>query len=354
MPTVMVVAPLNEFGSHTIAFRNPFPHALPIDVMLHEDGADTEGVLVPGEDGNANAPAFGLLLRKAEDLVVPARSPLQISISFSPTRLGEYNAQVQVRSNVGGRSLLWCYPLTGMAEAGAPQYLKPLQTACKTTLIKDVDVFLKGLRAQDMEIGDQDPLQASDFNVDIVSKDSQQQIARAFRVQPLELRRLQGNDEADYSMRYRLIFEPLRAFASQLELVIECKNKGRWRAQIGLEASDPEPDDIVNLIAPVNGTDKVKFRLSNRFLGFSNFTAYFHPKSSPHFSVSPPSGVLAPFGSDGSEFVISFSPVTYGIKEVAYLTIVTDDAQWNYEVRGEYPDVSIDQAMVQAKTSSRR
>ncbi len=348
MPTVMVIAPLNEFGSHTIAFRNPFPHALPIDVMLHEEGIDEDG-----EDVN-NPAAFGLLLRKAEDLVVPARSPLQISISFSPTRLGEYNAQAQVRSNVGGRSLLWCYPLTGMAEAGTPQYLKPLQTPCKTTLIKDVDIFLKGLRAQDMESGDQDPLQASAFNVDIVSKESQQQIARAFRVQPLELRKLTGNDEADYCMRYRLIFEPLRAFAAQLELVIECKNKGRWRAQLGLDASDPEPDDIVNLVAPVNGSDKVKFRLSNRFLGYSNFTAYFDPKSSPHFSVSPASGVLAPFGSDGSEFVIKFSPVTYGIKEVAYLTIVTDDAQWNYEVRGEYPDVSIDQAMVQAKTSSRR
>jgi hypothetical protein len=104
----------------------------------------------------------------------------------------------------------------------------------------------------------------------------------------------------------------------------------------------------------VGGADKVKFRLSNRFLGFSNFNAYFLPKSSPHFSVSPAQGVLAPYGSDGSEFVITYAPVVYGIKDVAYLVIITDDAQWNYEVRGAYPDVSVDKSQIQPKTITRR
>jgi hypothetical protein len=350
MPSVQIIAPLNEFGSHTIAFRNPFPHPLPIDVLLHEEDAG------PALEGEESIAAFGLLLRKATDLVVPAHSPLQISISFSPKRLGEYSAQAQIRSNVGGRSLLWCYPLTGLAEAGQPQYLKPLQTPCKTTLIRDVSVYLKGLRAVDIK--KQFPLRDSDFRVEITSKEALQQVSRCFRVQPLELLTLSGEEReesgADFSMRYRLIFEPLRSFAAQVELVIDCKNRGRWRAQTQLEASDPLPDDVINLVAPVQGTDKVKFRLSNRFLGYSNFNAYFLPKSSPHFSVSPAQGVLAPYGSDGSEFVITFSPVTYGIREVAYLTIVTEDAQWNYEVRGEYPDVSVDKTLIQAKTVSRR
>jgi hypothetical protein len=281
---------------------------------------------------------------------------MQISISFSPTRLGEYSAQAQIRATVGGRQLLWCYPMTGLAEAGQPQYLDPLVTACKTTLIRDVSVYLKGLRAVDVEKHGQ--IRDSDFEVDITSEEAQQQVMRSFRVQPLELIILGAEEReehgADYAMKYRLIFEPLRSFAAQIEMVIDCKNRGRWRGQLQLEANDPEPDDIINLIAPVGGTDKIKFRLSNRFLGYSNFNAYFSNKSSPHFSVSPPQGVLAPFGSDGTEFVISFSPVTYGIKDIAYLTIVTDDAQWNYEVRGAYPDVSVDKSLIQAKTSTRR
>jgi len=350
MPSVQVVAPLHEFGSHIIAFRNPFAHALPIDVVLHEDGV---GEVMDGEE---NTSAFGLLLRKAVDLVVPAHSPLQISISFSPKRLGEYSAQAQIRSTVGGRNLLWCYPLTGLAEAGQPQYLSPMNTACKTTLIRDVNIYLKGLRAANVE--KQGKLRLSDFEVDITSTEAQQQVMRSFRVQPLELVVLDAVEReeqgVDYAMKYRFIFEPLRSFAAQIEMIIDCKNRGRWRGQLQLEASDPEPDDRINLIAPVGGTDKVKFRLSNRFLGFSNFNAYFSNKSSSHFSVSPAQGVLAPYGSDGSEFVISFSPVTYGIKDVAYLTIVTDDAQWNYEVRGAYPDVSVDKSLIQAKTSSRR
>ena len=354
MPGVMepfqIVAPLNEFGSHTIAFRNPFSHPLPIEVILDEPRADDTG-----ED-----PAFGLLLRKAENLVIPPKAPLQISISFSPKQLGQYEAQVQIRTNVSGRSLLWCYPMTGMAEAGTPQYIPVLQTACKTTLIRDVDLYLNGLRAQDME--EDNRLQASDFNVEIVGDKNVQQITRAFRVQPLELRRLseaertetEGAEDAEYAMKYRLIFEPLRSFASQVELVVECKNRGRWRAQVELEAGDPEADDVIALVAPVGGSDQVKFRLSNRFLGFSNFNAYFMPKSSPHFTVSPPSGVLAPYGSDGSEFVITFKPVTYGIREVAYLTIVTDDAQWNYEVVGDYPDTTVDNSKIQSKVDNKR
>ncbi len=66
----------------------------------------------------------------------------------------------------------------------------------------------------------------------------------------------------------------------------------------------------------MGGMDKVSFRLSNRFLGFSSFQAYFNAHSSPHFTVSPATGVLAPYGSvEGTQFVITFAPREYGIRE---------------------------------------
>jgi hypothetical protein len=71
----------------------------------------------------------------------------------------------------------------------------------------------------------------------------------------------------------------------------------------------------------VGGSDKVSFKLANRFLGFSKFHAYFSSKSSPHFTVSPSSGILAPFGSEGSPFTVTFAPADYGTIE-QYVPII--------------------------------
>ncbi len=83
-----------------------------------------------------------------------------------------------------------------------------------------------------------------------------------------------------------------------------------------LEVLDPLPDDTILLTAPVGSQDRVSFKLTNRFLGYSNFEAYFSPQSSPHFSVTPSAGVLAPFGSaEGTQFVVTFAPKEYGTRE---------------------------------------
>lgn len=55
--------------------------------------------------------AFDLLLRKTTDVVIPAKTVFHIALSFSPTKLGQYESVVEVRSFVGGRSLMWCYPI---------------------------------------------------------------------------------------------------------------------------------------------------------------------------------------------------------------------------------------------------
>ena len=107
----------------------------------------------------------------------------------------------------------------------------------------------------------------------------------------------------------------MKTFNSSIEFVIVCKNKGRWRAEVDLQSTEPDVDDVIDLSATVGGVDKVGFKLNNRFLGFSTFNAYFTAKSSKHFSVSPSSGVLAPYGTEGTPFVVSFSPTEYGSRE---------------------------------------
>jgi hypothetical protein len=139
MPLVNIFSPLGEIGSHTIVFRNPFSFPLPLDIFLTDD--------YQGEDMNrrkdleSEQKAFNLLLRKATDIVLPPKGIQQIGVSFAPESLGEYFTTVQIRSAYGGRSLLWCYPLSGMADSATAQVVSRLVTPCKSSLAKDVEVM---------------------------------------------------------------------------------------------------------------------------------------------------------------------------------------------------------------------
>ena len=337
MPPVHVDAPLNEMGSQTIVFRNPFSHPLPLDVVLTHAEAPTDPRSLrnkPAIDAKLEAmqTAFALLMRKSNDVVVAPKSSYHIALSFSPVKMGTYEAAVQVRSVVGGRSLLWCYPISGMAESGQPQRLSTLKTACKSTLIKEFNVSLDGVRKADMQA--HEDLVLSDFTVEIKADENVKALVlRAFRAQPLEIVQLQhaspidateaaglhslgAREPADYALRLRMLFEPLRTFIANVDISIVCRNRGKWRVKVDLDATEPEPDDVIKLTAPVHGSDRVTFRLNNRFLGYSSFQAYFSAKSSPHFSVSPSSGTLAPYGSEGTPFVVTFAPSEYGTIEM--------------------------------------
>ena len=129
MPQVEIVAPLSEFRSHVVSFRNPFDAPLPVDVTLDEEIKN---------EPNAD-PVFKLLMKQCEGLVVAPKALCQLSLSFSPSHLGEYSTVMQVRaaSGPGGgmRNYTWAYPVKGLVEAGTPQYMDAIRTACKTTLI---------------------------------------------------------------------------------------------------------------------------------------------------------------------------------------------------------------------------
>lgn len=294
--------------------------------------------------------------------MVAPQSTVSIPVSFSPVKLGNYESLVEVRSVVNGRSLLWCYPVKGIAEAGAPIRLPGLKTPCKSTLLQEVRIPLEGVRKADLLPGE--TLQISDFAIEYVTEQGMERvISRTFKAQPLEIVESDGSRDpdmyyapgkgpVDYSLRTRLVWEPLKVYTTRLELTILCKNRGKWRVVLDMDASEPVPDDTISLIAPVGQSEQVTFKLANRFLGYSEFQAFFSSKSSPHFSVFPGTGMLPPFGSDGTPFVVTFAPTEYGQIEVANLNIVTKEAQWNYVVKGAYPDANIDHSNVKSKVDS--
>jgi hypothetical protein len=344
MPTINMLSPMNQMDSKTIVFKNPFSHPLPIDIILtHSGDGDAPAAVSPNRDDSSSsshsreprkssAKAFAVLLRKTSGLVVAPDSSLQVGVTFTPEKLGRYSASVEVRASFPGRTLTWCYPIVGMAEAGEPLLLPRLVTPVKTSIMKDIQIPLVGLLRSDVIAEGGADLKEADFYVEqVVKPEFKTQIARSFRIQFLEIivltkkNHLSSNSsiasnaslsaQADYALRYRLLFEPLRVLNTEIELGIVCKNRGRWRADLAVEATEPVPDDVITLVAPVGGMDRVSFSLSNRFLGKSPFQAYFGPHSSPHFTVSPSSGVLDSFDGPKTQFIVTFAPREYGIRE---------------------------------------
>jgi hypothetical protein len=173
------------------------------------------------------------------------------------------------------------------------------------------------MRRADFRPSDSEPL-LSDFTLEtVIDPKYRNQLDRALRILPVKLVESvehSSSFSSSFKLKYSVLFEPLKSLKGAVEIVVSSK-RGRWRGSIEVEATDPAPEDTIRLTAAVGGSDKISFRLSNRFLGSSNYRAYFGPKSSPHFSVTPTSGVLAPFGTEGTQFIVNFSPLVYGTKE---------------------------------------
>ena len=342
MEPIEMSSTIGVLGSYTVPFQNPFRHPLPIEIILSSSAAD-------GGRGD-DVDAFELLLRKNASLVVPSHSTLQIGISFTPQSLRAYSAQMQIKSNVEGRPVLWNYPLIGVTDAGPSQHLGKLSIPCKTSTTKEFDVKLVGLRGFDAE-----NMSINDLAVEVVADASCKHIiSRALRVLPVDLVRVTEDPSYEFVARYKLRFEPLKMFHTVVNLVLSSKSLGRWKADFDLESTQPKPDDTIRLRAAVGSSDSVYFRLNNRFLTYSPFKCFFAPRSSSKFTVTPNSGVLPPYGTEGSSFMVTFSPTEYGNFQRAHLIISSDDAQWDYEFIGEFPEYNIDKQVVRSKTDTRR
>ena len=111
---------------------------------------------------------------------------------------------------------------------------------------------------------------------------------------------------------YNLKFSPMKPFKTNFDLCVYRELGGLWKFKIYLESTEPDVDDIITIHSALHKTTSISFKLSNKYKQYSAFLAYFTPESAPEFSVLPKEGELAPFGKEGKNFIISFTPIEYG------------------------------------------
>merc|ERR1712166_393463 len=126
-------------------------------------------------------------------------------------------------------------------------------------------------------------------------------------------------------IRFYMKFEPLRPYKAHTELMIYKSSGGRWKFNVIFEALEPEVDDSITIQSPLHKTSSVSFRLNNHLKSYAEFTAYFTADSAPEFLVQPKNGLLAPYGKEGTNFIVSFTPTEYGKAKIGRMVIQTEE-----------------------------
>ena len=137
-----------------------------------------------------------------------------------------------------------------------------------------------------------------------------------------------NTNNANNKLTLNIKFYPLRPFKTDCEFILSKNSGGQWIYNIILEASEPEPDDIIHIQSSLGKLSHVSFKLQNIFTKNAKFVAYFSHDSTSEFSVSPREGVLDQSGREGTTFLVSYLPVEYGKVKIGKLIIETDEIQW--------------------------
>jgi len=327
MPPTQFYSPLGQSGSESITLRNPFEYSIQMDITLETTDHTSQAFRLIG------APPSG-----TKQMELFEYQTVQIPIRFAPANLDDCQSNVVVECKSEG--IRWVYPVQGKVFVDT-EVAESLYYVCaaRTSLEETMEITLPGLKESDGEV----PIT---FEMQFAQED-EKMLARALSLEPLT-----GDLVARHNapLKFRLRFEPLRPLSTIVKLLIRRENGGQWTFDLEIEATEPEIDDTIVISALLNQTSSVAFNLTNQFTVYAPFKAYFTPDSSLAFAVEPKSGLLEPYGTTGTNFVVSYTSQAYGRMDIGKLVILTDEMQWSYEVRGTLPQYQVPEGEIKVAT----
>eukprot|EP00656_Telonema_subtile_P057792 TRINITY_DN9591_c0_g1_i1.p1 TRINITY_DN9591_c0_g1~~TRINITY_DN9591_c0_g1_i1.p1 ORF type:complete len:904 (+),score=208.60 TRINITY_DN9591_c0_g1_i1:119-2830(+) len=326
MPATNFYAPLGQTASDPVVLRNPFEHAIEVTVSLEATDSTSAAFRLIGASPTGVKP-----------MSLIEHQTVQIPIRFAPQNLDDCQANVVVVEK--GTGTRWSFPVQGKVfvdtEVSQSMYYN---CAARTSLQETMTLVLPGLKESDGSV----PIT---YQMQFAAED-EKMLSRALILEPA------GELVArhDAPLQFHLRFEPLRPLSTIVKLLIQRANGGQWTFDLELEASDPEIDDTIVISSLLHQTSSVAFNLTNQFTVMTPYTAYFTPDSSLAFSVDPKRGLLEPYGTAGTTFVVSYTAQAYGKMDIGKLVILTEEMQWSYEVRGTLPQYQVPEGATKVAT----
>lgn len=327
MGATTVAAAVGTTGSTCLRWHNPFAEPAALSVAL-----------------STSAPAGTFsLLSKHPDTVhkVVAFGTLEVLLSFSPSVLQDYHAEVTVSmtSAAVADKLTWHYPVIGSADATSRSGTFKVACQSRTQVEQMLDVVLPGLS----HVSRQD-----EFTHEVVVPEEHRiAVGSALTLMPIET----TITAPTQPLRYLVTFAPQRPLNATILLVVKKRSGGRWLFDVQLAASEPEVDAAITLEAHMGRVAEAPVYLYSSSREPQHFVASFSAESPLAFDVKPSSGMLQPrpvearWGtatSTSSSAVAAPITVRYTCKEFrtlkGRLVVQTDDQQYSYEVYGKPPE----------------
>jgi hypothetical protein len=293
--------------------------------------------------------AFSLINKKTKYPLEPNRM-LVIPFTFKPQILTKYSADIFVYIS---KTLFWKYPIEGITEVKSKGIDYSFKTKAKKIFETKIYLDISNLPENDIDFND------FGYMLNIKEEKYRALINKCLNIQFVDKKRMDTNDIQNKKLPLEIKFYPLRPFKTDIEFILRKKSGGQWIYNIILEATEPDPDDVIHIKSALGKQSFVAFRLQNIFTKDAKFIAYFSHDSSSEFSVTPREGTLDQSGREGTQFVICYLPVEYGKIKIGKLIVETDEVEWIFEVRGSHldykpPDIKTTHIMEQTKSSENR
>ena len=294
--------------------------------------------------------SFSLLLKKAKHPLDPGKV-LPISFTFNPQMLTKYSAELYVYIS---KTLFWKYPIEGITEVKSKGIDFTFKTKAKKIFETKIYLDLSNLLEKEIDFTD------FVYILNIKEEKYKTLINKCLSINFSDKKKSSNDVQiVNNKLPLDIKFYPLRPFKTDIEFVLRKKSGGQWIYNIILEATEPDPDDIIHIKSSLNKQSFVAFKLQNIFTKDAKFVAYFSHDSSSEFSVTPREGTLDQSGRDGTQFVVCYLPVEYGKIKIGKLIIETDEVQWVFEVRGTHldykpPEIKRTNLLKQTKASENR
>ena len=273
MESTIVSTYVDGITSGTINFNNRLNEKIQVTVELKCD----------------EWPGTFELLNKKEKYIIENFRNLLIPFTFSPRKLTKYFAEIIVYLS---KSLFWRFPIEGVTEVKSKGIDHTFRTKAKKMFETKVHLDLSNLPDENID--------NEDFSLEMKFKEEKYKslIEKCLTVEidkskPLQNPNITSNSiNKPNNLALNIKFYPLRPFKTECEFVISKKSGGQWIYNIVLEATEPDPDDVIHIQSSLGKVSHVSFKLQNIFTKNAKFVAYFSHDSTSEFSVSPREGLL--------------------------------------------------------------
>ena len=298
--------------SGQINFKNPLNEKITVNIELKCDKYPD---------------AFNLFSKRNKYQIDPF-SLVVIPFTFKPSLLTKYSANLYVRYKFKEEEIVWDYPIEGITEIKSKGVNFHFKTKSKVLYENVIYLDLSSLPENNIDFSD------FAYVLNIQEEKYKSLINKCLTINFDE--KLLKNNEKKLPLEIK--FYPLRPFRTEVEFILRKKSGGQWIYNIVLEATLPDPDDVIHIKSSLNKESYVTFSLENVFAREAKFVAYFSHDSSTEFSVSPNEGVLSQNGKEGTQFIVCYLPIEYGKVKIGKLIVETDEVMWIFEIRGMYTD----------------